>query len=182
MFRRHSAVLILPGSRHLRGALRALRHIAEREVALVIPAKIESLAAIPDLEQLLAWARDAEKDVTIITSNAEVRAEAVALGVRAATSVAAWQTWQRATHDADREAEEIWSNREAFTGWRIIHPPPFPQDDDMPAYVAAIGAEYGLPLVVPEEIPADEMYETALFALLCETGGIEGRMPFASSE
>lgn len=182
MFGRYSAVLVMSGSRHLRGVLRALRRITECKVALVLPAEAASLAAIPGLEQVLAWARDEGKDVTVIAGNANVRAEAVACGLRVATSLAAWQIWQRETHDADRLAEALWHEREAFTGWRIIHASALPDDDDVPAYVAAIGAEYGLPLVVPEDIPTDERYEATIFAVLCETGGLGDQMPFASSK
>lgn len=163
-----NAVIIMPTAAQVHTVFRALRRVPGNEVALVLPASVADLASVEGLDQVLTWAREQGKDVTLVGGSAQARAEAVLRGIRVATSVAAWDAWLT---DARRAASELQQRIGARTGddpgWHVIHPAPTIEDDELPAHLAVLQPDASLP---PESLPADERYEDAILAVIWQTG------------
>jgi hypothetical protein len=177
--RPQKSVIVMPGADQVRSALRAMQQLPGVEVALVLPMDAPNLAAIPGLDQMLAAAQAAGKDLTLIGGSDTARAEAIALGLRVSTSVAAWEEWRTVAQQAATQLEQHLQARGAESGWRIIHADRAIQaeEDDVPAYLAALRTEGGPILALPptgDAIPADEQYEDAIVALIWQTGKLNG--------
>jgi hypothetical protein len=173
-------VIVMPGAHDLHNVYRALKRIPSPEVALVLPASTPDLAAVTGLDQVLTWATEQGKDVTIIGGSPQARAEAVLRGLRVATSVDAWEAWLAAAKNAAAELTQRIQSHGDDPGWRIIHPAQsFSGDDEMPAYVSALQQNNAVPMPVAagDGIPADERYEDAIIALIWQTGKLTGEMP-----
>jgi hypothetical protein len=163
-----NAVIIMPTTAQLHTVFRALRRVPGNEVALVLPASVADLAAVGGLDQVLTWAREQGKDVTLVGGSAQARAEAVLRGIRVATSVAAWNAWLTDARRAARELQQrIGTHGEDDPGWHVIHPAPTIEDDDLPAHLAVLRPDASLP---PESLPADERYEGSIIAVIWQTG------------
>jgi hypothetical protein len=172
--RPYKAVIALPVAGQLHAVFHALKH-APDEVALVLPDAAPDLAAIAGLDQVLTWAREHGKDITLIGGSIQARAEAVLRGLRVATSVAAWEAWLADERSAGTALEQRLLAHGQETGWRVIHPTKHPtaDQDEPPAYLATLrpADEAAAPA---EAIPADERYEDAVTALIWQTGKLGG--------
>ncbi len=153
------AVLVMPDAARLRGALRAIRHIQGAAMALVLPVDAPQLAAVIGLAQVLEWAREAGKDVTLIGGSPALRAEAVALGWRVSTSLEEWERWLAETHPSAVDEP----------GWHIFRagaltPQPAP---------TRAGPDLRSPGSTPNAtdlLTNAERHEEAIIALIWQTG------------
>ncbi len=169
MLNPHNAVIAVPPSRRLHRAWRALKSSRQSCVALIVPDSTASLSDLSGVDQVIAWASELNKDVTIVGGSPQVRAEAVTRGLRASTDLAAWHDWLAAEHErtAHRAAH-------ASDTWRVIPPTqPRPATDTQPEFVMQLGAQVALiPLNGYDGAP-DEYYEDRVIALLWETSAID---------
>lgn len=165
----------MPDGAQLHTVFHALKHVPRAEVALVLPAAAPNLAAIAGLDQVLTWAREQGKDVTLVGGSVQARAEAVLRGLRVATSVAAWEAWLATERATSVALDQHLQAHGATTGWRVIRPTSVTPsaDDDQPAYLALLRAPADA-AVAPEIVPADERYEDAVIALIWQTGKLGG--------
>src|SRR6516225_4867124 len=88
-----SPIIPMPRAPRLHDALRAIKRAPGVEVALILPAEASEFDHIPGIEQVLAWAHAAGKDITLVGGSVYARAEAVTRGLRVATDVTAWNAW-----------------------------------------------------------------------------------------
>ncbi len=175
--RPHKPVIVMPGAHDLHTVHRALKRIPSQEVALVLPASTPDLAAVAGLDQVLAWAAEQGKDVTLIGGSPQARAEAVLRGLRVATSVDAWEAWLAMAKNAAAELSQRIQSHGDEPGWRVLHPAQAADEGDVPAYLTALHDHLDAPYAASDGIPADERYEDAIIALIWQTGKLSGEIP-----
>ena len=177
--RPQKSVIVMPSEGHVHSALRTLRQMPSLHIALILPATATKLDAIAGLDQVLAWAEEHGKDITLVGGSDYVRAEAVVRGLRVATSLDAWEAWLEDAKNATARLDAHLQAHGDDTGWRIIHTAYTANatEDELPAYLAALSPD-GRPVValppVAEIVPPDERYEEAVIALIWQTGKLHG--------
>lgn len=176
-------VIPIPHAPQLQEAFHAIKRVHGADVALILPDQAASLAEIPGLEQVLAWALAAHKDVTLIGGSPTARAEAVARGLRAATDITAWQGWLvEAQASAARHDRRLHSTSQ-HSGWRLIQRTRPSTDDTPPAFVTALGEESGIIAFGSSSdcLPCDELFEEQVIATVWQTGKLDAHMLTASN-
>lgn len=176
-------IIPIPHASHLQEAFHAIKRVHGTDVALILPDQASSLAEIPGLEQVLAWAAVADKDVTLVGGSPTARAEAVVRGLRAATDITAWQGWLAEAHVHAAHQDRRMHSTSKHSGWRLIQRTPPPSDDTPPAFVTALGEQSGILAfgTSSDSIPCDERYEAAVIALVWQTSKLDALMPTANN-
>ena len=155
------AVLMMPDATHLRHALHTIRHMSGAEMALVLPPDARHVQDVVGLEQVLAWARERGKDVTLIGGGAELRAEAVAQGWRVSTSLADWEQWLAETAPTPLAGNKA-------LGWRILRASG--ADEEQLRLEDAAPLPLAADANPAERLTSDEQHEEAVIALIWQTG------------
>jgi hypothetical protein len=172
---RTPAALPMPPAHRLRRAWRALKHSHHAHLALVLPESAPSFEEIPGLEQVIAWADELGRDITIVGGNPQVRAEAIVRGLRVSTDLAAWHIWVTAVLAQESQRAPAGAPHT----WQVLRPEPHDPGDLQPDHILWLGAQVLL-IATPDRLPAaDEIYEDRVIALLWETSGLD-RSPQAA--
>ncbi|MBA3826803.1 MAG: hypothetical protein H0X24_23275 [Ktedonobacterales bacterium] len=148
----------MPSVTHLRGALRAIRHMQGAELALLLPPDAHQLGEIPGLTQVLAAIKEAHKDVTLVGGTPGVRAEAVAEGWRVSTSLEEWERWLA-------ESQAVPTGH----GWRIFRAAERPSASDEVVGLAATATAHTT-TELAERLTSADQQEEAIIALIWQTG------------
>jgi len=164
-----SQIVVMPPIHRMRRALRAIKRARTSDIALVLPEKATSFASVPGLAQVLTWADQHRKDLTLVGGNSNIRAEALVYGMRVATDTHAWAEWlDEALLYNLHQANQFARAANGGHGWRVIHTKR--QDHDLqPSFVLEIGRQAGMVLEVPDFLRYDECYEDAVVATLWDT-------------